>query len=58
VKCEVRGDTGPGCNAVGMVDRAMLGIDHLYRRAVYARTKVLYELQCKISQKYFFLSLF
>lgn len=39
VKCEVRGDTGPGCNAVGMVDRAMLGIDHLHRRAVYARTK-------------------
>lgn len=39
VKCGVRGDTGPGCNAVGMVDRTMLGIDHLYRRPVYARTK-------------------
>jgi heparan-alpha-glucosaminide N-acetyltransferase len=40
VKCGVRGDTGPACNAVGMVDRTVLGIDHLYRRPVYARTKV------------------
>nr|AGT16089.1 hypothetical protein SHCRBa_224_E06_F_260 [Saccharum hybrid cultivar R570] len=39
VKCGVRGDTGPACNAVGMVDRTILGIDHLYRRPVYARTK-------------------
>jgi len=40
VKCGVRGDTGPPCNAVGMFDRTILGIDHLYRRPVYARTKV------------------
>ncbi|XP_062223205.1 uncharacterized protein LOC133922062 isoform X2 [Phragmites australis] len=39
VKCGVRGDTGPACNAVGMVDRTILGIHHLYRRPVYARTK-------------------
>ncbi|KAF8693279.1 hypothetical protein HU200_038663 [Digitaria exilis] len=39
VKCGIRGDTGPACNAVGMVDRTILGIDHLYRRPVYARTK-------------------
>ncbi|XP_039789820.1 heparan-alpha-glucosaminide N-acetyltransferase-like isoform X1 [Panicum virgatum] len=39
VKCGVRGDTGPACNAVGMVDRTILGIDHLYGRPVYARTK-------------------
>ncbi|WVZ75205.1 hypothetical protein U9M48_023286 [Paspalum notatum var. saurae] len=39
VQCGVRGDTGPACNAVGMVDRTILGIDHLYRRPVYARTK-------------------
>jgi heparan-alpha-glucosaminide N-acetyltransferase len=45
VKCGVRGDTGPACNAVGMVDRTILGIDHLYRRPVYARTKVWYEVQ-------------
>lgn len=41
VKCGVRGDTGPGCNAVGMIDRMLLGIQHLYRKPVYARTKVL-----------------
>lgn len=39
VKCGVRGDTGPACNAVGMIDRKLLGIQHLYRRPVYARTK-------------------
>ncbi|XP_019189353.1 PREDICTED: heparan-alpha-glucosaminide N-acetyltransferase-like isoform X2 [Ipomoea nil] len=39
VKCGVRGDTGPACNAAGMVDRTVLGIQHLYRRPIYARTK-------------------
>ncbi|RAL55028.1 hypothetical protein DM860_013724 [Cuscuta australis] len=39
VKCGVRGDTGPACNAAGMVDRAVLGIQHLYRRPIYARTE-------------------
>lgn len=39
VKCGIRGDTGPGCNAVGMIDRKILGIQHLYRRATYARTQ-------------------
>ncbi|KAK1294795.1 hypothetical protein QJS10_CPA16g00734 [Acorus calamus] len=39
VKCGVRGDTGPGCNAVGMIDHKLLGIQHLYRRPIYARTK-------------------
>ncbi|MED6143079.1 hypothetical protein PIB30_003357 [Stylosanthes scabra] len=38
VKCGVRGDTGPGCNAVGMIDRTILGIQHLYGRPIYART--------------------
>lgn len=37
VKCGVRGDTGPACNAVGMIDRTLLGIEHLYRRPIYAR---------------------
>ncbi|TKY64765.1 Heparan-alpha-glucosaminide N-acetyltransferase [Spatholobus suberectus] len=37
VKCGVRGDTGPACNAVGMIDRTILGIQHLYRRPIYAR---------------------
>ncbi|CAN8265792.1 unnamed protein product [Cochlearia groenlandica] len=44
VKCGVRGHTGPGCNAVGMLDRMLLGIRHLYRKPVYARTK-----QCSIN---------
>ncbi|KAL0737813.1 hypothetical protein Bca4012_014023 [Brassica carinata] len=43
VKCGVRGNTGPGCNAVGMLDRMLLGIHHLYKKPVYARTK-----QCSI----------
>lgn len=33
-------DTGPACNAVGMIDRKVLGIHHLYARPIYARTKV------------------
>ncbi|RDX91438.1 Heparan-alpha-glucosaminide N-acetyltransferase [Mucuna pruriens] len=37
VKCGVRGDTGPACNVVGMIDRMILGIQHLYRRPIYAR---------------------
>ncbi|EOA12300.1 hypothetical protein CARUB_v10007979mg, partial [Capsella rubella] len=44
VKCGVRGHTGPGCNAVGMIDRMFLGIKHLYRKPAYARTK-----QCSIN---------
>ncbi|ONK78257.1 uncharacterized protein A4U43_C02F16290 [Asparagus officinalis] len=44
VKCGVRGDTSPACNAVGMIDRNIMGIQHLYKRPVYARTK-----QCSIN---------
>ncbi|KAL0336580.1 UNVERIFIED_CONTAM: hypothetical protein Sradi_4869900, partial [Sesamum radiatum] len=40
VKCGVHGDTGPACNAAGMIDRMILGVQHLYRRPIYARTKV------------------
>lgn len=40
MKCGVRGDTGPACNAVGMIDRNVLGIQHLYKRPIYARMKV------------------
>ncbi|XP_050373270.1 uncharacterized protein LOC126790935 [Argentina anserina] len=35
VKCGVRGDTGPACNAVAMIDRNLLGLQHLYRRPIY-----------------------
>ncbi|XP_020248708.1 heparan-alpha-glucosaminide N-acetyltransferase-like isoform X2 [Asparagus officinalis] len=44
VKCGVRGDTSPACNAVGMIDRKIMGIQHLYKRPVYARTE-----QCSIN---------
>ncbi|KAL0363828.1 UNVERIFIED_CONTAM: Heparan-alpha-glucosaminide N-acetyltransferase [Sesamum angustifolium] len=44
VKCGVHGDTGPACNAAGMIDRMILGVQHLYRRPIYARTK-----QCSIN---------
>jgi hypothetical protein len=40
VKCGVKGDTGPGCNAVGMIDRSVLGIQHLYAHPVYLKTEV------------------
>lgn len=46
IKCGVRGDTGPSCNAVGMIDRKVLGIQHLYKRPVYARSKVWFKLCC------------
>ncbi|KAL5538735.1 hypothetical protein UlMin_044733, partial [Ulmus minor] len=39
VKCSVRGDTGLACNAVGMIDCKILGIQHLYRKLVYARSE-------------------
>ncbi|KAM3377192.1 heparan-alpha-glucosaminide N-acetyltransferase-like [Capsicum galapagoense] len=44
VKCGVRGDTGPACNAVGMIDRKILGIQHLYNRPIYGRLK-----ECSVS---------
>ncbi|XP_073008214.1 uncharacterized protein [Typha latifolia] len=44
VKCGVRGETGPACNAVGMIDRKILGLQHLHKRPVYLRTK-----QCSIN---------
>ncbi|KAL6507032.1 hypothetical protein OROHE_022167 [Orobanche hederae] len=39
VKCGVRGDTGPACNAAGMIDCMILGVNHLYRKPIYARTQ-------------------
>ncbi|KAK7277795.1 hypothetical protein RJT34_22812 [Clitoria ternatea] len=39
VHCEVRGSLEPPCNAVGFIDRLILGEDHMYQRPVYRRTK-------------------
>ncbi|ERN16800.1 hypothetical protein AMTRI_Chr02g221500 [Amborella trichopoda] len=37
VHCEVRGSLGPPCNAVGLIDRFLLGEKHLYQHPVYRR---------------------
>lgn len=42
VKCSVRGDLGPACNSAGMIDRYVLGIDHVYTKPVYRNLKVSY----------------
>ncbi|XP_023633990.1 heparan-alpha-glucosaminide N-acetyltransferase isoform X2 [Capsella rubella] len=55
VKCGVRGHTGPGCNAVGMIDRMFLGIKHLYRKPAYARTKYKFSEQWAITSRCSFL---
>ncbi|XP_052191427.1 uncharacterized protein LOC127800700 [Diospyros lotus] len=39
VHCEMRGSLLPPCNAVGLVDRFVLGVQHLYQRPVYRRMK-------------------
>lgn len=39
VRCNVRGSMSPGCNAVGYLDRLILGISHLYKRPAYTRTQ-------------------
>ncbi|XP_010935137.1 uncharacterized protein [Elaeis guineensis] len=39
VECEVRDDLGPACNSAGMIDRYVLGIDHLYKKPVYRNLK-------------------
>ncbi|XP_070043330.1 uncharacterized protein LOC107786738 isoform X1 [Nicotiana tabacum] len=42
VKCSVRGDFGPACNSAGMIDRYILGMDHLYAKPVYRNMKECY----------------
>ncbi|KAK1420460.1 hypothetical protein QVD17_22076 [Tagetes erecta] len=39
VHCGVRGSLEPPCNAVGLIDRLVLGESHLYQRPVYKRTE-------------------
>ncbi|KAH9611810.1 hypothetical protein KSS87_006753 [Heliosperma pusillum] len=39
VKCALRGDLSPGCNSAGMIDRYMLGINHLYAKPAYGNLK-------------------
>ncbi|KAL5706424.1 heparan-alpha-glucosaminide N-acetyltransferase [Ranunculus cassubicifolius] len=39
VKCGVRGDLGPACNSAGLIDRYVLGLNHLYKKPVYKNLK-------------------
>uniref|UniRef100_A0A1J3FBM6 Heparan-alpha-glucosaminide N-acetyltransferase n=1 Tax=Noccaea caerulescens TaxID=107243 RepID=A0A1J3FBM6_NOCCA len=39
VQCGVRGKLNPPCNAVGYVDRQVLGIDHMYHHPAWRRSK-------------------
>ncbi|GFQ02459.1 hepaRaN-alpha-glucosaminide n-acetyltransferase [Phtheirospermum japonicum] len=39
VHCGLRGSLKPPCNAVGLIDRIVLGEKHLYQCPVYRRTK-------------------
>ncbi|WJX36318.1 hypothetical protein P8452_24212 [Trifolium repens] len=39
VNCSVRGDLGPACNSAGMIDRYILGFDHLYKKPVFRNLK-------------------
>ncbi|CAI9104795.1 OLC1v1003557C1 [Oldenlandia corymbosa var. corymbosa] len=39
VTCSARGNLGPGCNSAGMIDRYVLGINHLYAKPVYRNLK-------------------
>ncbi|KAI3773184.1 hypothetical protein L6452_04388 [Arctium lappa] len=39
VHCGVRGSLEPPCNAVGLIDRLLLGESHLYKNPVYKRTE-------------------
>ncbi|RXH97667.1 hypothetical protein DVH24_009992 [Malus domestica] len=44
VKCSERGDLGPACNSARMIDRYILGFDHLYLKPVYRNLK-----ECNVS---------
>ncbi|KAL9233314.1 hypothetical protein vseg_008332 [Gypsophila vaccaria] len=43
VICGVRGKLNPPCNAVGFVDRQILGINHLYHHPAWRRSKACTE---------------
>ncbi|KAG9443774.1 hypothetical protein H6P81_015114 [Aristolochia fimbriata] len=43
VTCGVRGKLDPPCNAVGFVDRKVLGINHMYQHPAWRRSKACTE---------------
>ncbi|KAG4394117.1 hypothetical protein GLYMA_03G235250v4 [Glycine max] len=43
VTCGVRGKLDPPCNAVGYIDREVLGINHMYKRPAWRRSEACTE---------------
>ncbi|RYR52458.1 hypothetical protein Ahy_A06g027373 isoform C [Arachis hypogaea] len=43
VKCGVRGKLDPPCNAVGYIDREVLGINHMYKHPAWKRSQACTE---------------
>ncbi|GKV18523.1 hypothetical protein SLEP1_g28889 [Rubroshorea leprosula] len=43
VTCRVRGKLDPPCNAVGLIDRSVLGINHMYQHPAWRRSKACTE---------------
>ncbi|XP_058082279.1 uncharacterized protein LOC131230391 isoform X2 [Magnolia sinica] len=43
VTCSVRGKLDPPCNAVGYIDREVLGINHMYQHPAWRRSKACTE---------------
>lgn len=54
VKCSVRGDLSPACNSAGMIDRHILGFDHLYAKPVYRNLKVSFiRILCTLNLRFY-----
>uniref|UniRef100_A0A6N2LED5 Heparan-alpha-glucosaminide N-acetyltransferase catalytic domain-containing protein n=1 Tax=Salix viminalis TaxID=40686 RepID=A0A6N2LED5_SALVM len=41
VECSVRGKLDPPCNAVGFIDRKILGINHMYQHPAWKRSEII-----------------
>ncbi|KAJ6384546.1 hypothetical protein OIU78_027783 [Salix suchowensis] len=49
VECAVRGKLDPPCNAVGFIDRKILGINHMYQHPAWKRSEVSSNFVCVCS---------
>lgn len=54
----MRGNLDPPCNAVGYIDRQVLGINHMYPRPAWKRSKVIVSSQNFISPLLLFFVIF
>lgn len=50
VTCGTRGSLDPPCNAVGYIDRLVLGINHMYQHPAWRRSKVCILVQSVLTQ--------